>query len=441
MIGLILLVALCALTVFFVMRRRRKQKREKEQTQTADDTWLVKTEEKEPAMVYEDEKRVSAPVSTTDPSISIAARTSRTSRFSKNSKTSRGSRPLSDQSYVTMMRARTPGGTPAIPIPYNPSEYSDDVSAHFTYFPQDDSVGVPVPYPLALHVPARVAQAMAERDEKWLAYEQQRGGRRRSSLLSYDTDATRPDLPRRSTLQSIPDTIDTDTSSIMERDTNGAYTVRQTKTQSSILDSSRSNMVNDGHDPSPHDVASSSAAPATAIRRLPPLPIPTTPPVVEQDENPFATEQDVHMVSTASPSRFVERDLSDDGTESGTVVQHGNITGVMRASPAALVSRFSAASVADEADFAPVASTSTGPGTMGFAPRNYRNPFADAYMAQPRSSGVARTVRESTVSDATGRSSAYSTYAGVLDHETLDGHGQAGNVTYKFPLPPQPRPS
>lgn len=349
------------------------------------------------------------------------------------------------------MRARTPGGSSAIPVPYNPSEISDDVSAHFTYFPQDDSIGVPVPYPLALHVPARVAQAMAERDERWKAYEQQRGGRRRSSLLSSDTDATRPDLPRRSTLQSIPDTIDTDASSIMERDTNGVYMSRQGKTQSSILDSSRSNMVNDGHDLSPNDVAASSGMPATAIRRLPPLPVPTTPPVIEQDENPFATERDVRRfsASAAGPSRFIERELSDDGTESETVIQHANaevttgtVTGFARASPAALVSRpASTASITGQVYPAPAASTSTAPGTMGFAPRNYANPFTDDYMAQPRSSVVSRTVRDSTVSDATGRSSAYSAYAGVFDHETVDGHGQTGNVTYKFPLPPKPKPS
>ncbi|CAG8735775.1 16398_t:CDS:2, partial [Acaulospora colombiana] len=102
-------------------------------------------------------------------------------------------------------------------------EISEDASAHFTFFPQDEEIGVPVPYPLALHVPARVAKAMEERDERWQAYESQMqqtgGGHRRptSSMtvpgspddLLYYSDPTRPDLlrrsstSRRSTLQSI----------------------------------------------------------------------------------------------------------------------------------------------------------------------------------------------------------------------------------------------
>jgi hypothetical protein len=232
-VSLILLTAICAVAAFLLFRRvRRRRQREREQTSTRDTAPIIDISDKQPMIsdVVSEKAESSITVPAAAAAAAIAtdrASSHRTSHRSRPSRSSRISRAFSATSQA-FMRARTPGGSSAIPVPYDPSEISEDASAHFTFFPQDEEIGVPVPYPLALHVPARVAKAMEERDERWKEYEQTNGGgtghRRPTSSMTvpgspddflYYSDPTRPDVllrrsstSRRSTRASTLSSID-----------------------------------------------------------------------------------------------------------------------------------------------------------------------------------------------------------------------------------------
>lgn len=185
-ISLVLLLVIGALAAFLLIRRLRKKQQERAASPYNDTApWLVaaKTEPSEESHITEKTETREGSVVSHAPSISSESR----------------------------MRARTPGGSSAIPVPYDPSEISDDVSAHFTFFPRDDSIGVPVPYPLALHIPARVAKAMAERDTRWQQYgdlERQPNLHGQSPSIVSDDLMTIPDRgSRRSTRRSMTDSM------------------------------------------------------------------------------------------------------------------------------------------------------------------------------------------------------------------------------------------
>jgi hypothetical protein len=349
-------------------------------------------------------------------------------------------------SVVSQYRARTPGGSPASPVPYNPSEISDDTSAHFTLLPQDHKVGVPVPFPLALHVPSRVAQAMSERDERWKEYELQRqtyGGaddfsetstiprplsrmpQRRSTLRSVTSGGTSPsdayagiDSPRnsrRSTWENhdyFASEPDRSRSEVAANDHRNSLLQRGGQ-------SGRSSLISDF--PTPplpsfqqvhHRDSSSSSIPH--VRRLPPLPptprtpteefpfaAPTESPL-RNAENPFLTETNLNAPGMSSIS---ERS-SVASSEELTALRHGEdwsapvvgaVTGVARTASARTMHYLGR----------------TGSNPFGRRPPPSQNPFAD---------GPSRFSAADSIATA---------------DDTVDTH-QIHRMVANFPTPPDP---
>ena len=421
-VGLVLLVLLGCCAAAFFIRRSRKRRREREQISTTDDTapWIWKREGKSAvpaaASTEENEKEESRDTS-------IDRRTS----FAP--------------SAFSHVRARTPGGSPAIPVPYEPSEISDDMSTHFTLLPQDHHIGVPVPFPLALHVPSRVAHAMSERDERWRQYELQRQLAGKADDLSETSTIPRPPsrMPqRRSTLRSVTSsgTGPSDAYGGIESPRNsGRSTWEQPDYFGSEMDRSQSEVAADDHRNSPLQrgpqsgrssmVISEFPTPplpslqlvhrrdgsASGIRRLPPLPVtarnsndvfPFADPT-ENAENPFATENQVNVMGMGMGNISERSSLSDDATDELTVTHHeaesqrpvvSSVVGIARAASARNVQYFGRS-----------------PTT---ASRASRNPFAD---------GPSRFSAADSVNTA--------------DDRTIDTHQFHGLVS-GFPAPPDP---
>lgn len=354
-IGLIFLVVIGCFAAAFFVRRSRKRRREREQISTTDDTapWIWTREGK--AVTAESERTKESRDTSLDRRVSFAP------------------------SVISQVRARTPGGSAAIPVPYEPSEISDDVSNHFTLLPQDHQIGVPVPFPLALHVPSRVAHAMSERDERWRQYELQRQMQGKSDDYSETSTIPRPlsRMPqRRSTLRSMTSTGTTrsDPYGGMESSRNSNRSTWEPQEYfDSEFEHSRSEVTADDHRSSPlqrgvHSGRSSMISDfptpplpllqlahrrdgsSPGIRRLPPLPttartstdvFPFTSPS-EASENPFLTDTNVNAGGMADISERSSLS-SDEKTEEMTVTQHGEepqvpvvgaVTGVARAASA-----------------------------------------------------------------------------------------------------------
>jgi hypothetical protein len=341
----------------FFLRRARKRRREREQTSTQDDTARIWDREakQEPTGNYEEKER-----NTPSPIASLDSRAS-----------------LTPSAATSQVRARTPGGTPAVPIPYNPSEISDDVSAHFTMLTPDHKIGVPVPYPLALHVPSRVQQAMLERDERWEQYEFLRQNQSRTDEYSETSTIPRPlsRLPqRRSTLRSM-------TSGLAS--SSEAYTGMDSRRNSrrstwgnephSELDRSRSEVATNDHrgaqsarssmishsTPQPLPSLQShrsdgSYASMIRVRRLPPLPgqgtssdgfpFTTSTESPSESENPFNTDPSVNISgmnniseepsSSESPEEGDRETTTEHGSEEWSAPVVGSVTGVARSASA-----------------------------------------------------------------------------------------------------------
>ena len=410
-IGLVVCIIILSLLGCFVgvwlFRRARKQRREREQTSTQDDTapWIWKRDEKG-VMVEKSggmERRTPSP----DPSLD--------------------SRASFTASTVSQIRARTPGGTPAIPVPYNPSEISDDMSMHFTMLPQDNTIGVPVPYPLALHVPSRVAQAMLERDERWQQYERLRQGK--GDDLSETSTIPRPlsRMPqRRSTLRSVTSGRPTSSEvygglesrrnsrrSTGDNEGYPASELDRSRSEIAAIDhregqSARSSVVSDFPTPPPtsqsHRRDSYTSNPR--MRKLPPLPssrvssdgfpFPVAAESPLEAENPFRTDPDVNISGmrniTEEPSTL--EDLDEDAEDQAASVVE-SITGVARS-----------------------ASTARTPRRLGRTPSN---PF-----------GRRAPSSQNPFNDGPSRFSAADSIG-----ESVDTH-QIHGLVYGFPTPPDP---
>jgi hypothetical protein len=337
----------------FFFRWARKRRREREQITTQDDTARIWEKDGKHTLTGkhgEKERNTPSPVATLD---------------------SRASLTPSVDSYV---RARTPGGSPAIPIPYNPSEISDDVSAHFAMLPSDHKIGVPVPYPLALHVPSRVQQAMSERDERWQQYELLRHNESRTDDYSETSTIPRPAsrMPqRRSTLRSVTsgmasseaytgmDSRRNSRRSTWDNEPYSASEVDRSRSEVATNDHrgthSRSSMMSDFPTPPlPSQRRDSSHASMIRVRKLPPLPgqrmstdgFPFATPMdsPSESENPFNTDHNVDISSmnniSEEPSSLESSDKvagkisTKHGGEGWSAPVVGSVTGVARAASA-----------------------------------------------------------------------------------------------------------
>lgn len=294
------------------------------------------------------------------------------------------------------MRARTPGGSSAIPVPYNPSEVSEDQSAHFRHFTPDPAVGVPVPYPLAIHVPPRVAQALAERETLW---------NKEDLAKSYNPD----DLPTSALTRS--NTMRTDESSaVPSSDVHvGVYYTPSPRLSNFVA--SNSTVGSPGYTPAADPFAARSNVTQNRPvlpheldnRPLPPLPALRR----SSTANPFDSDISVsdgrhERVAGSSNTQLNRRpSLESEETDGSTVQGHGAVRNVV---------------------------------SVG---RVVRNPFADVPDDEP---GPLRTATTSRTNAPPTRQfsirSESSDYAGVVEHQpTEDGHLQQ-NLRFAFPAPP-----
>ena len=357
MIGLVIsLVMLALLGCFmgaFFLRRARRRRREREQISTQDDTaqmWGPKAKHESTGNYREKERNTPSPVASLDSRASLTP------------------------SAVSQIRARTPGGSPAVAIPYNPSEISDDVSAHFTMLTPDHKIGVPVPYPLALHVPSRVEQAMLERDERWRQYELLRQNQSRTDNHSETSTIPRPPsrMPqRRSTLRSVTSGLASSSEAYTGMDSrrnsrrstwgNEPYSASENdRSRSEVAtndhrgaQSARSSIMSPPSSLQSHH-SNGSYASMIRVRRLPPLPsqrissdgfpfaAPTDSP--SENENPFNTDPNVNISGMNNISEERSSSESPEERNRETATQHrdddrsapvvGSVTGVARAASA-----------------------------------------------------------------------------------------------------------
>lgn len=335
------------------------------------------------------------------------------------------------------LRARTPGGSSAIPVPYNPSEVSDDVSAHFTFLPRDEAIGVPVPYPLAIHIPARVAKAMAERDARW----QQSNDLQRQAYL-HDRSSSNVTGQTQDELLTIPDSgsrrstrRSTATESMMSSSDGAYYTLaRRTSTPHSDLVGSRSDAGMGSHIVEGPDRGSNYSSDmldhSTFVGEIPILPPPfttrmhgalsstrllrrgsATPRLLSVSENPFATNTEVDPFDAAAAAALGKS--SDGGTTVGAY-QHRRRSERRRESQ-----------------------NTAKPSSEDLGQSIVQNPFDDE--PAPEDS---RSDRQSNTTAMTEQRSVRDSnlYAGVVEHQTVDGHDP---TIFEFPAPPNPtrRPS
>jgi hypothetical protein len=150
-IGLLLLLFTCCGLGYLFLRRRRAQKREREQTSSTSSGMRIVEKGQAPGMVHTPSQSpiIPSPPPVTfaalPPVVPVAAAAPTDSR--------RDSRRVSRMSMVNTR--------PTTPSSYLSSEFSE--KSLFQYEP-DPSIGVPVDYPIAIHVPPRVAKALAKRD-------------------------------------------------------------------------------------------------------------------------------------------------------------------------------------------------------------------------------------------------------------------------------------
>lgn len=396
-VSLVILIAFCALAAFFVVRRMRKRRREREETTSYNDTapWINKKQKADDVNL--DEKTETRD----DFTVSNLSR---------------------DQSISSepRMRARTPGGSSAIPVPYDPSETSDEASTHFMFLPQDEAIGVPVPYPLALHVPARVAQAMAERDARWQQYDHlHRQPMHARSGSSTSSGRTHDDLVTISDSRSRGRRSGTDSMLSSNEAYPGTYHApnhRLSRPESSMHSEtlSRSDVGMHGHvgvdgsespggPRSPISVADYPIHPPPATTRPQSWRLRRASAAPSQlrsvSENPFATKDDVHFGQA-----------SDDGTS--TQHEHRLSAPIVSGATAEVV-RIRSSPARETVLRQPVGV----------------NPFEDPEIEEDESrrrSNVSQTADSSSVRDS-------ETYAGIVEYETVDGHG---STVFAFPAPP-----
>jgi type II secretory pathway pseudopilin PulG len=359
-ISLVMLAVLGCFMGAFFLRRARRRRREREQTSTQDDTarmWDRKAKHESTGNYEEKERNIPSPVASLDSRASLTP------------------------SAVSQIRARTPGGTPAVPVPYNPSEISDDVSAHFAMLTPDHKIGVPVPYPLALHVPSRVQQAMLERDERWQQYELLRQNQSRTDDHSETSTIPRPlsRLPqRRSTLRSMTSGVASSSEAYTGMDSrrNSRRSTWENEPYSvSEVDRSRSEVATNDHRGAPSTRSSmisnltspplpslqshrsdGSYASMIRVRRLPPLPgqrtsndgfpFTTSTESPSESENPFNTDPTVNISGMNNISEEPSSPESHEGSREITTEHRSeewsapivsSVTGVARTASARTV--------------------------------------------------------------------------------------------------------
>ena len=150
-IGLLLLAFTCCGLGYIFFKKRRAREREREQTSSTSSEIRIVEKGQEPGMVHTlapSSVNPSLPPATyaaLPPAVPVAAAMPTDNR--------RDSRRVSRMSMANT-RSTTPSS-------YLSSEFSE--KSLFQYEP-DPSIGIPVDYPIAIHVPPRVAKALAKRD-------------------------------------------------------------------------------------------------------------------------------------------------------------------------------------------------------------------------------------------------------------------------------------
>lgn len=150
-IGLLLLAFTCCGLGYIFFKKRRAREREREQTSSTSSEMRIVEKGQEPGMVY-----TSAPSSvipSLPPATFAALPPAIPGAAAAPTDNRRDSRRVSRMSMANT-RSTTPSS-------YLSSEFSE--KSLFQYEP-DPSIGIPVDYPIAIHVPPRVAKALAKRD-------------------------------------------------------------------------------------------------------------------------------------------------------------------------------------------------------------------------------------------------------------------------------------
>ena len=157
-IGLLLLLFTCCGLGYIFFRKRRARDREREQTSTTSSEVHIVEKGQEPGMVHTLGQTPMVPplppitFASLPPTVPVAAAAADSRRDSRR-----------------ISRLSAANTRPTTPSSYLSSEFSE--KSLFQYEP-DPSIGIPVDYPIAIHVPPRVAKALAKRDAARLANEQ-----------------------------------------------------------------------------------------------------------------------------------------------------------------------------------------------------------------------------------------------------------------------------
>jgi hypothetical protein len=411
-ISLILLVASCALAAFLTVRRVRRNK----------------------------QKQQASPYSDTAPWIP-SPNTGLIEKAETEGSVDSHSSHLQSIASTPRQRARTPGGSSAIPIPYNPSEVSDDVSAHFTFFSRDEAIGVPVPYPLALHIPARVAKAMAERDARW----QQSDDLQRQTHL-HDRSYSNASGQTQDELLTIPDrgsrrsTRRSTSESMMSSSEGVYYTIAHRHSSRSDSVPSRSDIVMDGHIEGPNGHSNDRSDSPDQLASAGEIPI-SPPPSITRMHGAQSSTRLLRRVSAALPAGgalysprllsvsenpFATAATLDRSSDDGTTTPCSDDSRRLSSSSAV-------GGVAERVTIRPnVARRTLLRQSIVRGPFDDENVHEDSRSDRRTSNATATTERRSA------RES--DMYAGVVEHQTVDGHDP---TVFVFPAPPKPtrRPS
>ena len=150
-IGLLLLSFTCCGLGYIFFKKRRAREREREQTSTTSSEMHMVENGQEPGMVHT--PAPSSIITSLPPVVYAALPPAVPAAAAVPTDNRRDSRRVSRMSMANT-RSTTPSS-------YLSSEFSE--KSLFQYEP-DPSIGVPVDYPIAIHVPPRVAKALAKRE-------------------------------------------------------------------------------------------------------------------------------------------------------------------------------------------------------------------------------------------------------------------------------------
>ena len=158
-IGLLLPLCICCALGYIFLRKRHAREREREQTATITSSEVhIAGKGQAPGVVYTLDPPLTIPP---PPPVTLAALSPAVPVATAAPAGSRSSRRVSRMSAANIR--------PTTPSSYFSSEFSEKSLFHYE---PDPSIGIPVDYPIAIHVPPRVAKALAKRGAARLTNEQ-----------------------------------------------------------------------------------------------------------------------------------------------------------------------------------------------------------------------------------------------------------------------------